>query len=50
MSIESSVKGIVNLLDKLRRYNTLIIEDGLEPATVADMKNKAKDFCNSAKV
>jgi len=49
MMIGERIGRILDLLEKIRRYERVIAADNFEPATVADMKGNAKDFCDQAK-
>lgn len=49
MMIGERIGRILNLLERIRRYERVITADNLEPATVDDMKGNAKDFCDQAK-
>lgn len=50
MAIEDKIDGAKRLLDKVKVYNRLIIEDSLEPATIDDIKGNAKTLCDNVKV
>jgi len=49
MSIESSCSEVVLLLDRIKRYNTIVRGDSLTPDTINEMKTKGKDFADDAK-
>ncbi len=49
MTIEVRIERIRGLIDKIRRYNRLIVEDSLEPTTLDDMKGNVKDICDEIK-
>ncbi len=49
MNIDSKVKGVRRLLDRLIDYEKMIDDNNFEPATVADMKENAKDICGVIK-
>jgi len=50
MAIEVRIERIRGLVDKMRRYNQLVVEDSLEPTTVANMKGNVKALCDEIKV
>lgn len=49
MAVENRVERIRQLLDKIRRYNQLVVEDSLELTTLADLKGNVKDLCDQIK-
>lgn len=49
MAIENRVERIRKLLDKIRRYNQLVVEDSLELTTLSDLKGNVKDLCDQIK-
>ena len=49
MAIEVRVERIRGQIDKIRRYNQLVVEDSLLPATIEDIQGNAKDLCNEIK-
>jgi len=48
-TIEIRLERILKLVGKIRVYDKLVTEDSLEPATVDDMKDNAKDLCDEIK-
>lgn len=49
MAVQDRLERISKLVDKIRRYNQLVVEDSLEPTTVVDMQGNVKDLCNEIK-
>jgi len=49
MAIEGRLERIKQLLNKVRVFDELVSDDNLEPATIDDIKGKAKDLCDATK-
>lgn len=49
MGIDDRIEQTKRLLERVRGYNRLIVNDNFEAATISDMKGNAKDVCNQAK-
>jgi len=49
MTIDDKIKHVTNLLQGVKSYSQLIIADNFEIATIADMKDNAKDLFDTAK-
>lgn len=49
MTIEIRVERIRGLIDKIRRYNRLVVEDSLEPTTLEDMEGNVDTLCDEIK-
>ena len=49
MTIENRVERVKVLLDRIKVYNRLVIQNSFKPETVDDMRDNAKEMCGEAK-
>lgn len=50
MAVVDRLERIGRLVDRIRNYNRLVLEDSLEPTTLEDLKGNVEDLCDEIKV
>ena len=49
MTVEVRVERIRGLIDKIRMYNHLVVENSLESTTLEDMQSNVESICDEIK-
>lgn len=49
MAMDDRIEIVRQLLERVRNYNRLIVNDNFEVSTIDDMKGNAKDICDAIK-